>query len=137
MLASFDMSSPQQVHSKRDVTTTPLQALTLYNSEVVFQWSQALAGRVIREAGNDDSARLTRLYQIVFARNPDSSEKQTLLAFLDSHAKVIKDQAGDGKQQLSLPVGLKQEETPNPVREAAFVELVHAVANSNDFAYKF
>ena len=34
-------------------------------------------------------------------------------------------------------VGLKQEETPNPAREAAFVDLVHAVANSNDFAYKF
>jgi hypothetical protein len=137
LLDAFDMASPQQAHSKRDVTTTPLQALTLYNDDLVFQWSQALAGRVIREAGNDDSARITRLYQIAFARDPDSTEKQTLLAFLDSHAKVIQAQAGDGKQQLALPVGLKQEETPNPVREAAFVDLVHAVANSNDFAYKF
>jgi hypothetical protein len=137
LLEAFDMASPQQAHSKRDVTTTPLQALTLYNDEQVFQWSQALAGRVIREAGNDDSARIARLYQIVFARNPDSTEKQTLVAFLDSHAKVIQDHAGDGKQQLALPAGLKQEEIPNPVREAAFVDLVHAVANSNDFAYKF
>jgi hypothetical protein len=137
LLDAFDMASPQQAHSKRDVTTTPLQALTLYNDDLVFQWSQALAGRVIREVGNDDAARLTRLYQIVFARDPDSTEKQTLLAFLDSHAKVIRNQPGDGKQQLVLPVGLKQEDTPNPVREAAFVDLVHAVANSNDFAYKF
>jgi hypothetical protein len=36
-----------------------------------------------------------------------------------------------------LPVGLKPEETANPVREAAFVDLVHAVVNSNDFAYRF
>jgi hypothetical protein len=137
LLDAFDMASPQQAHSKRDVTTTPLQALTLYNDDLVFQWSQALAGRVIREAGDDDSARISRLYQIVFARNPDTSEKQTLVAFLDSHAKVIQDQTGDVKQQLVLPAGLKPEETPNPVREAAFVDLVHAVANSNDFAYKF
>jgi len=137
LLDAFDMASAQQVHSKRDVTTTPLQALTLYNDDQVFQWSQALAGRVIREAGNDDSARLDRLYRIVFSRSPDPAEKKTLLAFLDSHAKVIQDQAGDGKQQFILPVGLKQEETPNPSREAAFVDLVHAVANSNDFAYKF
>jgi Protein of unknown function (DUF1553) len=137
LLEAFDMSSPQQVHSKRDVTTTPLQALTLYNDEQVFQWSQALAGRIIREAGNDDSARLARLYEIVFARSPDGTEKQTLLSFLDSHAKVIQAQAGDGKQQLALPVGLKPEDTANPAREAAFVDLVHAVANSNDFAYKF
>jgi hypothetical protein len=137
LLDAFDMSSPQQVHSKRDVTTTPLQALTLYNDDQVFQWSQALAGRVIREAGDDDSARLARLYQIMFARTPDTTEKQTLLAFLDSHAKVIQSQTGEGSQKLALPVGLKQEQTANPVREAAFVDLVHAVVNSSDFAYKF
>jgi hypothetical protein len=137
LLEAFDMASPQQAHSKRDVTTTPLQALTLYNDEQVFQWSEELAGRVIRETGNDDSARLARLYQVLFARSPDATEKATLLAFLDSHEKVIKDQAGDGEQKLALPVGLKQEETANPVREAAFVDLVHAVVNSNDFAYKF
>jgi hypothetical protein len=137
LLDAFDMASPQQAHSKRDVTTTPLQALTLYNDDQVFQWSQALAGRVVREAGNDDSARIARLYQIVFARDPDGTEKETLLSFLDSHSKVISDKAEDGKQKLALPVGLKQEETANPVREAAFVDLVHAVVNSNDFAYKF
>jgi hypothetical protein len=137
LLDAFDMSSPQQVHSKRDVTTTPLQALTLYNDDQVFQWSQALAGRVIRETGDDDSARLARLYQIMFARTPDVTEKQTLLAFLDSHTKVIQSQTGEGNRNLALPVGLKQDETGNPVREAAFVDLVHAVVNSSDFAYKF
>jgi hypothetical protein len=137
MLEAFDMSSPQQVHSKRDVTITPLQALTLFNDDQVFGWSQALAGRIVREAGNDDSARLARLFEILFSRAPDSKEKETLLAFLDSHETVIKEQGGSGKQQLALPAGLKQEETANPIREAAFVDLVHAVVNSNDFAYKF
>jgi hypothetical protein len=137
MLDAFDMASPQQAHSKRDVTTTPLQALTLYNDDQVFQWSQALAGRVIREAGNDESARISRLYQVVLGRNPDGVEKETLLAFLDSHEKVIQDKGDDGKSQLALPSGVKQEETANPAREAAFVDLVHAVVNSNDFVYKF
>jgi hypothetical protein len=137
MLDAFDMASPQQAHSKRDVTTTPLQALTLYNDDQIFQWSEALAGRVIREAGNDESARIARLYQVVLGRNPDAVEKGTLLAFLDSHEKVIRDKSDDGKPQIGLPVGLKQEETANPAREAAFVDLVHAVVNSNDFVYKF
>jgi hypothetical protein len=137
LFQAFDMASAQEVHSKRVVTTTPLQALTLYNDDQVFQWSQELAGRVVREAGNDDPARLARLYEILFARNPDSQEKETLLAFLGNHEKVIREQGGSGKQKLALPVGLKQEETENPVREAAFVELVHTVVNSNDFAYRF
>jgi hypothetical protein len=137
MLASFDMASPQQVHSKREVTTTPLQALTLFNSDLVFQWSQALAGRVIREAGDNEGAELDRLFQILFARNPDRSEKATLEAFLSTHEKVIKAKATDGKLALAEPIGLKDANTLDPMRGAAFVDLVHTVANSNDFSYRY
>ena len=91
------MATAQEVHSKRDVTTTPLQALTLFHSDVVFGWSQALAGRVICEAGNDEAARLNRLYEILFARSPDESEKSSLLAFLNSQSKVLKEKALAGK----------------------------------------
>lgn len=137
LLETFDMSSPQQVHSQRNVTTTPLQALTLYNDDQVLGWAQDLAGRVIREAGANESAQLDRLYQILFARNPDKLEKTTLLSFLDSHEKSIWDENGAGKLEVALPVGLKRNPTANPLREAAFVDLVHAVANSNDFVYRF
>jgi hypothetical protein len=33
----------------------------------------------------------------LFARNPDATEKTTLLAFLVIHEKVIKEKAADGK----------------------------------------
>jgi hypothetical protein len=137
LLESFDMASAQQVHSKRDVTTTPLQALTLFNSDIVFSWSQALAGRVIREAGVDESAQLDRLYQILFSRNPDETEKATLLAFLVSHEKVIRAKAEDGKLSIAIPIGLKDTQTLDPIRAATFVDLVHVVVNSNDFIYRF
>jgi hypothetical protein len=142
MLDTFDMASMQQVHSKRSVTTTPLQALTLYNSDLVFQWSQALAGRVVREAGRNESAQVERLYQILFARNPDKFEKTALLDFLSSHEKVIEEKATDGKLSIALPVGLvpvslKTAPPSDPIREAAFVDLVHTVVNSNEFSYKF
>ncbi len=137
LLESFDMSSPQQVHSKRDVTTTPLQALTLYNSEVVLEWSKALAGRVIREAGNEETAQLDRLYQILFSRAPDKVERATLSAFLDEHEKVLAGQASAGKFAVNVPTGIEDASSLNPLRAAAFVDLVHTVANSNDFAYRF
>jgi hypothetical protein len=137
LLESFDMASAQQIHSKRDVTTTPLQALTLFNSEVVFGWSQALAGRLIREAGPNESAQLNRLYQILFARNPDESEKATLLSFLASHERVITQKAEDGKLSIAIPIGLSDRAALNPIRAAALVALVHVVVNSNDFSYRF
>lgn len=143
MLANFDMASPQQVHSKRDVTTTPLQALTLYNDELVFQWSQALAGRVVHEVGYDPGKQIERVYQVLFSREPDRYEKSTLQSFLRDHEKVIEEGAAkDGKLELAQPALVKtsfkgSDAPPDPVREAAFVDLVHALVNSNEFAYKF
>jgi hypothetical protein len=137
MLDAFNMASPQQAHSKREVTTTPLQALTLYNDDQVFQWSQTLAGRVIREAGSDESAQFDRLYEILFARTPTKQEKAVLQSFLESHDKVIAGKASDGKLAIALPVGVKAESLQNPLRQSAFVDLVHTVVNSNDFAYRF
>jgi hypothetical protein len=137
LLESFDMANPQLVHSKRDVTTTPLQALTLFNSELVFAWSQALAGRVIREAGNNESAQLDKLYQILLARNADKAEKAALHEFLVQQKKTIKEKATDGKFAVNLPTGLKGVQTQDPIHLAAFVDLVHTVANSNEFSYRF
>jgi hypothetical protein len=137
MLEVFDPANPQLVHSKRDVTTTPLQALTLFNSETVFSWSQALAGRVINEAGSNEAAEVDRLYQILLSRNADKSEKAVLHDFLNKQEKIIRDKASDGKFVVNLPTGLKGAQTQDPIHLAAFVDLVHTVANSNEFSYRF
>lgn len=136
LLETFDMANAQQIHSKRDVTTTPLQALTLYNSDQIFQWSQALAGRVINEAGPDEASRIDRLYQILFSRKATDAEKDALRGFLDQHQKTIAQKADDGKLAIAIPVGAKEKPT-DPIRASAFVDLVHTVLNSNDFVYRF
>ncbi|HEY8065004.1 MAG TPA: DUF1549 and DUF1553 domain-containing protein [Methylosinus sp.] len=136
LLETFDLNNPQQAHSKRDVTTTPLQALTLVNNDLVFQWSQALAGRVIHEAGASESARVERLYQILFARNPDDYERSALKDFLDEHEKLIASKATEGKFSIAVPTG-EDVKTSDPIRASAFVDLVHTVANSNEFIYRF
>ncbi len=137
LLDTFDMATAQEAHSKRDVTTTPLQSLALFNSDIVFGWSQALAGRVINEAGNDESAQLDRLYEILFARKASATEKETLGKFLNTHEKVVRDKTSEGKFEVSIPTGLKDSPKLDPIRAAAFVDLVHTVANSNEFIYRF
>ncbi|MDR3463003.1 MAG: DUF1549 and DUF1553 domain-containing protein [Beijerinckiaceae bacterium] len=137
LLEAFNAPNTQQVHSAREVSTTALQALSLINNEQVFELSQSIAGRVIREAGKDETAQINRLYQILFSRNPDDFEKATLLSFLDSHEKVLDEKANNGRFLVATPIGLKRDEPINPIRAAAFVDLVHAVVNSNDFVYRF
>lgn len=134
---NFDPADPSKPHHKRDVTTTPLQALTLFNSDVVFEWSQALAGRVINEAGNDQNAQINKLYEILFARHPDKAELAALKDFLGNEQSVIKQKAATGKFEVAIPQGLKDTSNFDPIKSAAFVDLVHTVANSNDFAYRF
>lgn len=135
---NFDPADPSKPHHKRDVTTTPLQALTLFNSDVVFDWSQALAGRIVNEVGTDETAQLNRLYEILFSRAPEKAERAALKEFLAQQQVVIRAKAGDsGRFEVAVPQGVKNTRQFDPVRSAAFVDLVHTVANSNDFAYRF
>jgi hypothetical protein len=206
LLDTFDWANPQIVHNKREVTTTAPQALALVNSDLVFKWSKALAARITREAGSSESARIDRLYQILYSRLPDSFEKQKLVAFLDSQETLTRQQLAEGKK-VNVPEGFgisaqedaeidrlyrtvygrpadrfekaafvefldKQQEKlarstalgdealdapggganrvnadlklrhdvtqqPGAARAAAFVDLVHALANSNEFIYRF
>jgi hypothetical protein len=137
LTASFDPADPSAPHHKRNVTTTPLQALTLFNSDLVSQWSQALAGRVINEAGNNTDAQLAYLYRVLFSREPNRTEKSTLKAFLKEQEKVIESKAWTDKFEVAVPTGLRDTKQLDPFRAAALVDLVHTVANSNDFAYRF
>ncbi|MEX8518322.1 MAG: DUF1549 and DUF1553 domain-containing protein [Leptothrix sp. (in: b-proteobacteria)] len=140
LTVNFDPANPVQPHQKRDVTTTPLQALTLFNADITFGWSQALAGRVINEAnGKDEGAKLDRLYEVLFARKPTKDERTALVSFLDQQEKLIASKsAASGTFQVAIPTGVKPEKAlANPLRAAAFVDLVHTVANANDFAYRF
>ena len=137
LTANFDPADPSKAHQKRDVTTTPLQALTLFNSDIVFGWSQALAGRVITEAGNDETAQLNKLYEVLFSRAPSKEERTVLKQFLVAQEKVIQQKASSGKFDIAVPTGLKDTSHLDPVHLAAFVDLVHTVVNTNDFAYRF
>jgi hypothetical protein len=134
---NFDPANPNNPHHKRDVTTTPLQALTLFNSEIVFDWSRALAGRVINEAGPNEDAQLNRVYEILFARDPDKTERAALKRFLAEQQIAIRQKAASGEFEVAVPSGIKDIKGFDPVKAAAFVDLVHTVANSNDFAYRF
>ncbi|HJV92101.1 MAG TPA: DUF1549 and DUF1553 domain-containing protein [Azonexus sp.] len=137
MLETFDGASPQSPHSRRDVTTTPQQSLTLFNNDLVYEWSKSLAGRAIREAGKSEEAQLDRLYRILYSRAPAKQEKAQALAFLNKHEKVIKEQLSSGKFAVAVPVGLKDIPDTSPTRLAAFVDLAHTLANTNEFVYRF
>lgn len=82
VLELFDFAEPSLVTGDRETTNVPVQALYLMNSPFVQARSQALADRLLREAG-DDEHRVRTAFLLCFNREPDARELQMAAAFLE------------------------------------------------------
>lgn len=75
IFTAFDFPDCGQVSPKRPVSTTPLQALNLMNSDFVVEQSQFIAKRAMSDAGkNNLPAAVKRCFQLLLVRDPDADE---------------------------------------------------------------
>ena len=81
-LAAFDYPDANTHAEKRATTTTAIQKLYVLNSPFMIGRAKALAARVNANAKESNRARVERVYQILFAREPDREELQVALEFL-------------------------------------------------------
>ena len=84
VLEVLDCPDPSVKTPRRNVTTTPLQALTLMNNPFADRMARSFAERVRREAGGDPGAQVTLAYRLAFGRVPTDDER-------DRAAKVTRD----------------------------------------------
>lgn len=77
----FDCPDGSQVTPKRGRSTTPLQALNLFNSRFVIQQAEMLAERLAVEAVTDES-RVGLAYELCFGRLAEASEVAEGLEFI-------------------------------------------------------
>ena len=129
---SFDMPDTHESCGRRNVTTTPLQALNLLNSELTLKWAQSFAGRVVSQAGSDPSAQIDAAYRLAFCRKPEQIEKDEIRGFLERQGGIIAERLAAG-EKVALPRGsaVKLE----PPKAAALVDLCHMLINANEFVY--
>jgi hypothetical protein len=85
LFGAFDCPDAGQIQPKRNVSTTPLQALNLLNSAFVLEQSEAFAQRVEREAGEDRTAQIQRAYALAFTRIPLREELAAAEPFVANH----------------------------------------------------
>jgi hypothetical protein len=127
MMEAFDMPDTHESCSRRDVTTTAPQALTMLNDRVALEWAQAFAARAL--AAKDP---VDRAFRLAYGRPPDGWEKDTAATFFHKQKSVIADRlAKDEKLALptAMPDGLE------PAYAAAFVDFCQMLMNSNEFVY--
>ncbi len=85
VFGAFDCPDAGQSTARRRESTTPLQALNLFNSRFTLEESDALARRVVREAGPDSAAQVRHAYQLAMSRMPSTDEADEAVTFVRHH----------------------------------------------------
>lgn len=83
MAATFDAPSGEFCVARREVSNTPLQALTLMNDEVFLETSRAIARRAVRESAATNEARAAAIFRNCLARAPHPDELTALILFFE------------------------------------------------------
>jgi len=101
-LQLFDFPSPNLSAEKRFTTSVPLQRLFLMNSDFMQQQGELVARRAANEP--DTTARIQKVYRLVFGRAASDAEVKAGFAFLTTEPlrayeerKSVKDTKEDGK----------------------------------------
>jgi cytochrome c553 len=85
LLAAFDCPECAQRTPRRDVTTTPLQALSLLNGTFTVQQARLFAERVREEVGDRAQAQVRCAFRLAFGRAPTSAEEGAAVALVERH----------------------------------------------------
>lgn len=84
VFGAFDCPDGSLVTPKRSVSTTPLQALNLFNSRFTLQQADFFTERLQREAGHEAGAQVVRAWALAFNRLPAPDELNDALSFAES-----------------------------------------------------
>ena len=86
---AFDFPDCGQIRARRPVSTTPLQALNLMNSEFVVQQSKLIAERARKNSGGDLEAAVDRCFELVLNRQAASDDMQVCLDIAENEGLEI------------------------------------------------
>lgn len=88
-LLTFDVASPDETSSRRDITTVPTQSLFMMNSEFPMEMAAGVTEQLgLSTASSDDTeAALKKLYFHMFQREPGAGEMAAGRAFIEGGTK--------------------------------------------------
>ncbi|TVS11514.1 MAG: DUF1553 domain-containing protein [Planctomycetaceae bacterium] len=112
----FDGPDPNYPTGQRDVSTVPLQALFLMNSDFIQTNARAFARRLL-DAEPEEAARLRQGYQHALGRPPTPQERDQMLAYLAEYEQQYAGSAEGGG------------------RLAAWTSVARILFASNEFIY--
>ncbi len=84
LLDAFDCPDPAAAAPRRAITTTPLQALALWNNGFALRAADALAARVAKDAAGVEK-QVRRAWQLAYQRDPSADEMKLAAKLVADH----------------------------------------------------
>ena len=88
MFTTFDAPSGEACVARREVSNTPLQALTLLNDQVFVEAAQALGKQMAARTGTE-TERIILLFRYCLTRPPTTEETNLLLKFYNAQKERL------------------------------------------------
>jgi hypothetical protein len=85
----FDCPDAGQSTARRRESTTPIQALNLFNSRFTIEQAEAFAARVRSEVGDDLGLQIGRAYLLALSRAPSAEEAADAQAVASAHGMPV------------------------------------------------
>jgi hypothetical protein len=104
-MTTFDAPERTYCNVRRLRTNTPLQALVTLNDPVFVEAAQALARRVVREAGPDTAARAERAFRLCLTRPPAPAEKERVVKLFEQAREQYRRDPVKAAAMATKPLG--------------------------------
>ncbi|MDX1948689.1 MAG: DUF1553 domain-containing protein [Pirellulaceae bacterium] len=85
LLDTFDCPDPSTTIPKRGATTTPLQALSLFNNSFTLRMADNMAERLAKERPGNATRQVIRAFELACGREPTEAERQISIDFVSAH----------------------------------------------------
>ncbi len=125
---NFDAPDTLTTCSRRQRSTTPLQALNLLNDPEFHEAAQALAARVMRERA-ELSARLTRVVELALSRPPQADEMALLTRYYVRKRQRLEQDPALGVRQFPGAAAADLD----PAEASAWAGVASVVLNLDEF----
>jgi hypothetical protein len=122
MFSTFDGPTGESCVARREVSNSPLQALSMMNDPVVMEAAEYL-GTQASKTIKDDAQIINHLYMSILTRQPSSSE---LIKLLDFHGEVLK-QLDSNQMEVKIITNQKGDS-----RTAAWIVVARALLNLDE-----
>jgi hypothetical protein len=132
-LTTFDCPDANIACVARNISDTPLQALTTLNAQVFADAARALAARVLREVPGDDAPRVERAFRLCLARPPTGAETSRLMLLLSQARAFHAANPAEATKLVGIARDARDTKDVRPGDLAAWTAMTRIVMNTDEF----